>query len=151
MARNLAALAALAASALSIAIGSAWSSDDHMPTSAPAAPTSTSFEVTTVRVGTEQGLRSKTDAGVLALNAALMDVLKAGDSSTILSSVEGELVKSYGGRQVSVSPSDPRYEWVWDEERQIWTLRCKSELSLLVNDGGAQDILVRVAVIVKLP
>lgn len=152
MNKSLALLSVIATATLSLS--SALAPSPSSPTDARRAlqlspePAPESIEATVTRSGISDTLGVKDDPGVLTCVQMLTRLLRSADGDSIATEVEDKFVADFGASNVEVLQAglEVGYEWVWDEEHQIWTLDCKRTYAFAVDDGGASELVVELTV-----
>lgn len=115
-------------------------------------PPSQTITATVDRLGGGGGDRLATDQGVQDMNALLATVLASTAPDDLFRDVEQALVEAYGADSVTLQ-AEPQtnYIYVWDAEKQVWTIRCIEADRHLVEDGGPQALAVTVGIEVLNP
>lgn len=137
-------LSAIGAFALSLALIPASTNAAETNQAFTSAPATVTTEISTVRdgsQGTQQGLR---DPGLMALNRVLAAALERAEGNDVGTALEVEAVKVYGVAQVVGDEEKMAYTFHWNEEHQIWTIRCTVINRLSIDDGQATNLLVTI-------
>lgn len=104
------------------------------------------FSISVWRQDQEHNPNGPHDPEVTSGRTTIDTVAPTSTDADVEENVKRAFVLKHGQGSVTESNEPMTYIYVWDEENQIWTIRCVTVNLLTVNDGSPKSLYVEIKI-----